>query len=406
MRIIQFLGYFPVTLEQTTNSKSTDKEQPGIITKFIKNFSSFFFALPMIFYNVISLVVIFGYFSNLDENNYTRAKSQGRGTYYFALAIKSGTHLFTSVFVKTYIFAQKGKLSAFYSKFLKLLESVKSVMSMESSAEKLENSNSKSFSLERNRFQKRFTIEWVTFLILITAWSVELVWVLIFVYSQFQTFGFGIVHISPPILGYYHSIFPFLIVYFMNWYLEMVLQIKILVENKLMERQKAREEEFQLNYQNFLKNMLLPQKNKRLICGRHLPRYQQSNSSISTLFNLYNQVGEQAEEFNKIFRVCIIVDMAHSLLRIVFSGYFIASLLSRPDYEIRYIVQNVMTILLYFYLFYFVAKKGTLLARESASVVEELESLVLNTIPWSLEKSELQIVVTEDLKSFVSVFYK
>lgn len=135
-------------------------------------------------------------------------------------------------------------------------------------------------------------------------------------------------------LGYINSTFAFLLVFFMNWHLELVEKIRVSWK--------------QCNaIQNWLGN-------------------KQPNSDIKLLFQQYNRLRHNATEFGRLFGPWIIVDMSHCIIRIVISAYYAGSL------TIIGLTQNLSTVLIYSYLLFMVCQKGSDLAEESSDFVDEV----------------------------------
>lgn len=84
----------------------------------------------------------------------------------------------------------------------------------------------------------------------------------------------------------------------------------------------------------------------------------------------------QVKDFSKLFGCWMTMDIGHSVLRIIFSGYFIASLLGRDDPMLMQIVQNFLTVMVYFYLVVMVAKRGSELGAKSDEIVNDLDALI------------------------------
>lgn len=219
LRIVQFLGYFPVTiqkLESPQNYKPSTKQN-----KISKLFSSTFWCiLPSLFYSLLGVSVIFVFI--FDYATIASAIPPkiitSRRTFYSALILKSASHLFCSVFIKLSMVYQRKKFKKFFNNFKQLLEFGETF---------LENCE----VLQYNRFERRFHREAFVFLFLATFLSVEML------FSPIVTNGFPLsyifVYIVPAVLGYFHSIFTVLLVFFLNWYLEILKRISVLVHNRV-----------------------------------------------------------------------------------------------------------------------------------------------------------------------------
>ncbi|OXA54558.1 putative gustatory receptor 2a [Folsomia candida] len=108
-------------------------------------------------------------------------------------------------------------------------------------------------------------------------------------------FPFVFVYCAPVGLGYFHSIFSFVLVYTLNWFLELLLQIKVMVE---WEREQILGAEFLSGVENF---------------------------EIQSIMNFYAFLHQQVKCFNKLFGIWVTIDMIHSIARIIFSSYFLAT---------------------------------------------------------------------------------
>lgn len=348
LRLAQFLGYFPIRLQPNgipTNHKLTTKQ-----IAFRSLFSSTFWCvIPSIFYSLLGISVIFIFifdFTNIKSTISPKSLAT-RGTFYSALIIKSASHLFCSIFIKVDMLYRRRAFQRFYTNFKKLLEFGQTLLG-------------DGKVLKCNRFEKRLHKETFALLLLVTLLSLEMA--VHFTYrKEYTTYIF--VYLVPAVLGYLHSIFTVLLVYFLNWYLGILKGISFLVRNKV----------------EVCKT--LPKMKHFGQCSGKANRFRANcgcnwvKKDSQGLSDLYNRVRDQAEQFNKLFGLWLAIDKGHSLLRIVISSYFNASLLSKQVYQWRSILGNVMTVLLYFYLLYAVCKKGSDIVEESRGIVDGMDTM-------------------------------
>ncbi|OXA64877.1 hypothetical protein Fcan01_00258 [Folsomia candida] len=168
--------------------------------------------------------------------------------------------------------------------------------------------------------------------------------------------------VTPVVVGYYHSTFAFLQVYVLIWYLEILKRIQIGGRRNRGRKQIVGNRISTPNLHPYFENT----DNE----GTFL------ETSSKDLIDLYAQVGVQVKDFSKLFGCWMTMDIGHSVLRIIFSGYFIASLLGRDDPMLMQIVQNFLTVMVYFYLVVMVAKRGSELGAKSDEIVNDLDALI------------------------------
>lgn len=174
--------------------------------------------------------------------------------------------------------------------------------------------------------------------------------------------------VGPVVLGYYHSAFAFLQVYFLIWYLEVLKRIRAIAVRELKNTGSRRPGG----------DSNLIRKKPRL--ERYFPDNDPDSELLSTLdhndiVDLYNNVRQQVAEFGKLFGPWVSLDIGHSVLRIIFSGYFIASIMSRKNPNFSQIMQNFFTMVVYLYLLYMVARLGSELESESQDILFDLGKL-------------------------------
>lgn len=385
LRIIQLFGFFPLPLEQNNNYRlrinrrnsaegfsnqdftQTFQNRIIIFSKRFFKSHNFLLILP-IFYIFISASVIVIFLLNFEaisnlRNVQRRLKSSGGRIFYSALILKSVSHVFCAIVIKLdMLFYRRNKLEQFYTKFINFLEIVSTLTG----------------KIKSNRFEKCFNIELSTFIIIITLWNVEMCWDL----KSVGSWQYFYIYFIPVMLGYFHSIFVFLVVYFLNWYLEVLIRIQTIGRNKLHYYH-------DINLKNKDETIIQIEPSCWLYSDLHGSRKLENLNKIKNvnyteceiLLKLYNKLNEQIDEFNKLFRVWITLDIGHSLLRIVFSGFFISSM---PSRRLRPVAQNLLTVVVYFYLIYKMCKKGSDLLNESEETKEILEALAIyENIPVS-----------------------
>lgn len=137
----------------------------------------------------------------------------------------------------------------------------------------------------------------------------------------------------PSCLGYANSVFPFLLVFFINWYLEMVTKIR----GQLHKIMKA--------------------------YPKPWPIFE-----IMLLIQTYDSIRDNVTRFGRLFGPWIIIDMGHTIMRIVFSAFIVSS----DSLSSVATLRNMSLVLLYSCLLYMVCRKGTALEEESSDFLELL----------------------------------
>lgn len=353
LRLVQFLGYFPIIF-RNQKFDPLHKHSPNR-NRISHIFSKFWCILPTIFYSLLGISVIFLFF--LDFSNIKSSISPkhraNRGTFFSALILKSVSHIFCSIFIKVDMIYRRKAFQRFFNNFQQLLRFRETFLG-------------NSTSLRCNRFEKRLHIETFAYLVLATLLSLELL--LSLTMGKGFSFSHNFVYLVPAVLGYFHSIFSVLVLFFLNWYLEILKGIRGLVVNK---------DECRKTLSGSTKKRHLA--HSWYCCGKR--RKMRLNSGCNYIMNshgvinLYNSVRKQVEQFNSLFWFWLAVDMGHSLLRIVISAYFISSLMSNQVYKLRSLLGNLITVLLYFYLLHAVCKKGSDIVEESKQIAEGIESV-------------------------------
>lgn len=354
LHLIQFLGYFPIRLKPQQSERNHKHSKKWNITSRLFS-STFFCILPSLFYSLLGISVIFIFildFTNI-KSTISPKNLATRGTFYSALILKSASHLFCSVFIKLDMIYRRKKYQKFFNNFKLLLASGQTF---------LENYQ----VVGCKRFERRFHKETLAFVFLVSLLSMEMIFSQL--YGMFSI-SYVSVTLFPAILGYFHSIFTVLLVFFLNWYLEILKRINVVIRNragccKTLSRD--------FGSRHLSRSWRCSGRGKKL---RPICDSKSVTKDSQVLADLYNRVRDQAEEFNKLFGLWLAIDMGHSLLRIVVSLYFNSNLMSRKVYHLRSILQNFLTVLLYFYLLYAVCKKGSDIVDESKSIVEGMESL-------------------------------
>ncbi|XP_035708090.1 uncharacterized protein LOC118435780 [Folsomia candida] len=351
LRLFQVLGFVPVSLETFTNSKTITTSYPRLKKLFAFARIKYF---PTLFFTCFSLLLFATFIHNISSCSTTEILNilKSRGTYFFVLFIKSVSHMCCATFIKMDMALERNKLFNFYKDFCLLLSKL--------------GSSKKT----KNRYYFRFKIEFATFLAIITYWSVEMYFTVSRISPSREVI---FLRVGPVVLGYYHSAFAFLQVFLLIWYLEILKRIRAMVKNQLKTTNPM--PEFHRPGDDISSDKKRPQ----------LQRYFRDNdpelNSLSRkwdyneIIDVYNSVREQVVEFGRLFGTWVALDIGHSVLRIIFSGYFIASIMSRKQPMFSQIVQNFLTMVVYSYLLYMVARRGSELESESRDMLMELGKL-------------------------------
>ncbi|OXA63813.1 hypothetical protein Fcan01_00271 [Folsomia candida] len=329
LSILQFLGYVPISFSKL----ETYPQKRGKISKLFSICLKFF---PGLCYSLLSfsVVITFLYRYAYCPPSEILVILKSRGTFYFVLIFKCFTHLYFSSFIKLDMLVQHRKLGRFWKNFFNLTFQVSG----------------------GNRYYKRFMIEFCLFFGIIGYWSLEMYY---FMHTKVgNDYEFAFLMVTPVVVGYYHSTFSFLQVYVLIWYLEILKRIQI-------EARRNRGRGKDAGNKPILHPYFDTDNEETLL-----------ETSSTSLIDLYSQVEVQVKDFSKLFGCWITMDIGHSVLRIIFSGYFIASLLGKKEPMLMQVVQNFLTVMVYFYLVVMVAKRGSELRAKSDEIVNDLDASV------------------------------
>lgn len=94
------------------------------------------------------------------------------------------------------------------------------------------------------------------------------------------------------------------------------------------------------------------------------------NTSVEHRVKLYCQLGRNVASFVRFFGTCIVIDMAHSVMRIIFSAYFLATSVTLSYQNFRGIVSDAFIVAGYFYLVFMICRKGSKLESWSGYFVQ------------------------------------
>ncbi|OXA47362.1 hypothetical protein Fcan01_17721 [Folsomia candida] len=133
--------------------------------------------------------------------------------------------------------------------------------------------------------------------------------------------------VFPSTLGYLQAIFPFMMTHFLSFYLEIL---------------------------NRLKHTVIP-------------------ASVVLKVQIYTQLRRHVASCMHLFGSYIVIDMAHSIGRIIMCSYFLAVYTKRRSPDVRGAVSDAATVLAYSYLIWMICKKGSQLGNGSEEVIEKLE---------------------------------
>lgn len=344
--IFKILGYFPISIaKKPWNNLIVSPPFPNKT----KNKSTLFWtnlscAAPVISFSFLVCSVLTIFFVILPDiishpTAHIRKRRRQTNTFYAALILKCILHIFTASFVKVGMFLERKSLTKLYKDIHKL--------SMLLYRFNVSNGlvPSKTGPKTGNRFSAQLLIQILLFLTIISVGMAEIIYNML---SQPGVkFPFVFVYCAPVGLGYFHSIFSFVLVYTLNWFLELLLQIKVMVE---WEREQILGAEFLSGVENF---------------------------EIQSIMNFYAFLHQQVKCFNKLFGIWVTIDMIHSIARIIFSSYFLATQTNYATLNgISGTVHDFMTVGLYFYIIYAVCTKASELVEESGGIVKDLNSFI------------------------------
>lgn len=140
--------------------------------------------------------------------------------------------------------------------------------------------------------------------------------------------SFSLFHaVIPSTLGYIQVIFPFQLAFFLNWYLEILSSLST-------------------------------------------PPF----TMLETRLKLYSLLSEHVYSFIRLFGTCLVIDMAHSITRIIICAYSVASFVSEPFPNMRGLLSDFFTVLVYLYLVFMICKKGSQLEIASGDFIKGYEN--------------------------------
>ncbi|OXA42187.1 hypothetical protein Fcan01_23135 [Folsomia candida] len=312
LRMSQFLGYFPIPVANNTSST------------FLKKYVPIVLSLLFILFGFCN-IVIFIWHARLDHVHYRAPESSqllSSETFYFSLLLKGTVHIVTIVFVRLTIFSSRDELSLFYDEFNSLLEQ----FSQFSPTSENTTDETKFVSVSiRNRFESRLRIEFTAIVLLCLAFIVDM-WE---GHSSIPaSASFSLFHaVIPSTLGYIQVIFPFQLAFFLNWYLEILSSLST-------------------------------------------PPF----TMLETRLKLYSLLSEHVYSFIRLFGTCLVIDMAHSITRIIICAYSVASFVSEPFPNMRGLLSDFFTVLVYLYLVFMICKKGSQLEIASGDFIKGYEN--------------------------------
>lgn len=132
--------------------------------------------------------------------------------------------------------------------------------------------------------------------------------------------------VVPSTVGYLHAIFPFMITHFVSCYLEILGRLKHTV-----------------------------------------------TASIDLKAQIYTQLRNHVATCMHIFGGCIVLDMTHSIVRIILCSYFLVGFSNRNSPVVRGAINDAVTVLAYSFLIWMLCKTGSQLENESEEVIEKLD---------------------------------
>ncbi|OXA60771.1 hypothetical protein Fcan01_04789 [Folsomia candida] len=341
--VFKFLGYFPIPIHINTkprNSVSAIIPLPDLHEK--PSQSSFWASIfPVVFYSSVAVSVIAVFFLGEVKSQplHVRKRQSQSNTLYMSVLLKSSLHLVCAVVIKVGMFLERKSLAQLHSDIHALSVSLWNFIRND-----VVGGDDGIRAPMTNRHSKSFVFEVAIFMILIALGIIEVHYNLIL--DPAASIGFIYIYCTPVALGYLHSIFSFVVVYYLNWYLELLLQLKFAVTEK---------------YRNF------PSVGK--VEGH------ENDENPELILNIYASLESQVQNFNRVFKFWITLDMIHSLSRVVFSAYFVSTSSANSPSRVA-VMHDLMTIGLYFYIIYLVCKRGSELESESKGIVRDLKMLM------------------------------
>ncbi|OXA53741.1 hypothetical protein Fcan01_10108 [Folsomia candida] len=308
LRLSQILGYFPVPIK---NGNRT--------------------LLPItstIIFCLLGVGNIHLFIPYLSEDPSIKGATRGgrqlvTSTYYSTILIKGAVHIFAVVFIRVTLFLNREELSQFYGEFNRLVETF-SIFSRKANIS--EEAKRKTPPAVGNRYDRRLRIELIMLYLLWIAFIGDMWEGYLANPNKGVTLISTLVIVLPPTLGYLHAIFPYLLIFFLNWYLEILCELR----------------------------------------ASHF-------TLVDTRIPLYNRLSTNVSSFVRVFGTCIVIDMAHSVMRIVFCAYFVASSASTPFVNVRGMASDVFTVVAYCYLVFTICSKGAQLEGKSGDFIKSCD---------------------------------
>lgn len=343
--IFKILGYFPFSMvdnqilfEYSTKCISSPPQLPThrwkiLYSRYFNRLSSTLSIIPTLFYTLVTFLIIVPLIT-LQRENHTSKSAESvhsiqryakTSTFYVTWNFKSAIHLFCASFVKIGMFLNRKCMHGLLTEIQILSKSLRTI-----SGKNYRNSN---------KFTKELLIQLIIFLGFITCGIFEVG--LVTWHQLGITPAKFFARVTPTTIGYLHSVFSLVVLYYLNWYLELLLEIKVLIG---------------LKFGEIVNSMKI--------------------DSMTEILTLYARLAEQVHLFNKTFRFWVIIDMIHSLTRIIISAYYIAIMAKNTVYTVSGLCHDGMTVTLYFYLIYAVCKRGLEIEEESAEIVRKLEVIL------------------------------
>jgi hypothetical protein len=332
--IFKIFGYFPINSNSNSIHSDLLKIQSDNSTTTVSkikskiSFSIYFSLFPLFITLSLSLAVVllfvsnFNYLLSLPDEITQRV---GKSTFYFTMTIKPTTHLFTAIFIKVGMFLKRSQISEIYFNIValhcKLLQ-------------KHGFGVGNYIAQKKHQLRSKLNKEIVMFLVITFLLNADMLHKM----SVEPKYNFinGFLIFIPVLLGYLHTIFALVIKYFLDWYLIVLIQIRVILKEAILSK-----ENNILGESTFLSEI------------------------TSSYLALHCQIGK----FCKLFEFWITIDFSHSLFRIVFCSYFIASSFDIETFQRGIFLNDLTTVVLYFYLIAILCKRGSDLWNESEEVL-------------------------------------
>lgn len=329
--IFQCLGYFPIPTFPDFEFRHPDcplqRSENGLFSRIKLFIFSSWYLISTFAFLAISIVTLLILLLRLYFEGY--AFTGPRAT----MDIKAILHLCCSISVKLGMLFSRKRIRFLHENALKIVHTLAS---------------SKPPS---NRLRKPFLIRAITHIgVSLTLMAAM---VMSFAYngisSLFETYMF----LVPVIVGCLHSIFGFVYMYFLNCYLEGLFLLK-------------------QNLKDFITlNQHHPQPKQndvaRMWCSKELFNFE--------LISIYNNLKNEVDQFCKTFGFWLVIDIGHSLMRIIFCSYFMISVTYNSEYRTIAVLYDCFVVVLYAALVYMVCERGSAVTSVSEEVVDCFEAI-------------------------------